>query len=107
MGYMGFGTQRWISTLKPRKFLGKRSKPDGGGVDAEHRRDLSTYYHLEKNDLKNLGRIKYTPKFRRKLRSQIRNEKKKQTLYMVLAFSIATTMLVLLFSYLNDKFTWF
>ena len=50
MGYNGMGYQRWIATMKPRKFLSKRSKPDGGGGDARHTPDIGDYYHIDKRD---------------------------------------------------------
>lgn len=51
MCYMGFGTQRWISIMKPRKFFGKRSNPDGGVAKTALQREISDYYHVEKTSL--------------------------------------------------------
>ena len=33
MGYNGFGMQRWIYTMKPRRFFGKRNKANGNGQE--------------------------------------------------------------------------
>lgn len=107
MGYMGLGTQRWISTMKPRKFFEKRSKPDGGGGNSGLRSNVQDYYHLKKNSLSNLKRKKYTIEYKRLLGKQLREENQRQQVYILLSFIIALTFLFLLFFYLNTKFEWF
>lgn len=107
MGYMGFGMQSWIYKMKPRKFLGKRNKPDGGGVENIAGRDIKDYYHLKPNKLTQLLQKKYSAKYREKLGAQIKEEKQKQKYYFVFSFIIALALLFLLFSYLAKAFHWF
>lgn len=107
MGYMGFGTQRWISTMKPKKFFGKRSKPDGGGVQSNSKSFIPNYYHLKKNNLVNLKQKKYSKIYKAILNKQLHKENVRQKYYAFLSFIIAITFLFLLFYYLNTKLDWF
>ena len=86
MGYSGLGMQRWISTLKPRKFMAKRSKPDGGGVDGVNGPSINDYYHLKPNKLDNLLKKKFSPAYRKKLESEIREENHKQFILILLVY---------------------
>ncbi|MEN8118601.1 MAG: hypothetical protein ABFS16_16580, partial [Bacteroidota bacterium] len=107
MGYNGLGMQRWIYTMKPRKFLGKRSKPDGEGADPAQTREIGDYYHLNKNKLENLQKRKYTGKYKRLLHKQLEVETRKQKLYSILSSIIILTAFILFIFYLNSKLEWF
>lgn len=73
--------------MKPRKFLGKLSKPDGGGVDAGSymRMEVADYYHIEgKGKLQSdLEQKKYTKDYKIKLLRQLKTEKRKQLIIFV------------------------
>ncbi len=107
MGYMGFGMQRWISNMKPRKFLGKRNKPDGGGNENIAGRDIKDYYQLKPNKLTRLLQKPYSAKYREKLGAQIKEENRKQKYYFVFSFIIALVLVFILLSYLAKAFHWF
>ena len=51
MGYNGIGYQRWIANIKPKKFLQKRSKPDGVGIKNDTGTEVRNYFHLYRNML--------------------------------------------------------
>ena len=104
MGYMGFGMQRWISNMKPRKFLGKRNKPDGGGNENIAGRDIKDYYHLKPNKLTRLLQKTYPTKYRKKLTAQIKKENRKQKFYFTISFIIALPLVFVLLSYLAKAF---
>ncbi len=107
MGYMGIGMQSWISKMKPRKFLDRRSKPDGGGGEKLATRDIEDYYTLEKRSLKNLLKKQYGGKYKRQLHKQLQKESHKQNIYLVLSFAIALIIIVLLILYFSSIFNWF
>lgn len=107
MGYMGFGMQRWISNMKPRKFLGKRNKPDGGGNENIAGRDIKDYYQLKPNKLNRLLQKKYSGKYREKLSEELNKESKKQNIYYMLSLIIALVVVFVLLSYLAKIFQWF
>ena len=107
MGYHGLGMQRWIYTMKPRKFLGKRSKPDGGGGEAEYNLDINSFYHLKPNKLGWLLSKKYTQKQKTQFFNQLKNERKKSIYVYLLSFMISCTLLFILVYYLNAKLGWF
>ncbi|MDX1283431.1 MAG: hypothetical protein R3182_00390 [Draconibacterium sp.] len=107
MGYMGLGMQRWISTMKPRKFLGKRSKPDGGGGESKIGVDINEYYHLEENKLENLRKKKYSSSYKSKLNKELSRENRKRIIFLVLSCILIIVIFFFLFSYLNQKLDWF
>ena len=107
MGYHGLGLQRWIFTMKPRKFLGKRSKPDGGGGETGVKRDIHDYYHLKKNNLENLNKKVYSESYKKSLNKSLEEENKKQTILKILSLIITVVAVFLLFWYFNSKFAWF
>lgn len=107
MGYMGLGMQRWISNMKPRKFLGKRNKPDGGGGENPSGLDIKSYYHLKPNKLTHLLKKNYSSKYKEKLTFQIQEENRKQKIYYIFSFIIALTLVFILLSYLAKAFEWF
>ena len=72
MGYMGIGMQGWISKMKPRKYFGGRSKPDGGGGENLSGIDMKNYYHYKTNKLERLLQKKYSPGYQKKLRKELR-----------------------------------
>lgn len=106
MGYSGLGMQRWISTLKPRKFMAKRSKPDGGGIDGDSGPSIGDYYHLKSNKLENLQKIKFTPGYRKKLESEIREENHKQFILNIISFAVAVVFIISILAFLIIKFNW-
>lgn len=107
MGYMGLGMQRWISTMKPRKFLGKRSKPDGGGMDSHFNRDINDFYHLNPVKLDNLAKKKYSGKYRLKLAKQLKAENRKQFIYFIVSLIISLILLYFIVLFLRNNFDWF
>jgi len=107
MGYMGLGMQRWISTMKPRKFLGKRSKPDGGGVENHFTRDINDYYHLKAAKLDNLAKKEYSGKYRLKLTKQLKVENRKQVAYFIVSLIISIILLYFMVLFLRNNFDLF
>ena len=99
--------QRWISNMKPRKFLGGRSKPDGGGGEALPSRDLSDLYFLKPNKLNNLLQKKYSNRYRINLIKQLATQNRIQKLYVILSFVIALVAVILLLGYLAKIFELF
>ena len=107
MGYMGFGMQSWISKLKPRKFLGRRSKPDGGGGEKIITRDIEDYYTLKNSSLSNLLKKKYKGIYKTRLHRRLLRERHKQNIYLWLSFFIALIITISLLYYLSTIFDWF
>ena len=107
MGYNGLGMQRWISNMKPRKFLSKRSKPDGGGGDARHTQDIGDYYHINKRDFSRLSQKQYSESDKAKIRAKLLNQKHMQNIGFGIGLVIILIMVVLLFHYFNTKLNWF
>ena len=104
MGYNGMGSQRWIATMKPRKFLGKRTKPDGGGGGPRRGQDVESLYHYGTQDLTYLRQKKYTEKKRRSLLSKLLKEKQQQNIFLIIGLIVTFLVVVLFFVYLNGKF---
>ena len=102
MGYNGMGYQRWIATMKPREFLGKRSKPDGGGMKSEFSTDIVSFYKLKKRSLTNLGTKKYSARYKEKLRNELQNENRKNTGLYLLSVIVGIGLLILLVAYINS-----
>lgn len=107
MGYNGMGYQRWIATLKPRKFLSKRSKPDGGGMDKMFQQDINYYYHFNSNSLQNLKNIKISHKYRKQLDNEIKTERRKTYLFNTISLVIALAVCISVLIYLLKSFEWF
>ena len=107
MGYMGMGMQSWISKMKPRKFFGGRSKPDGGGGENLSGIDMKNYYHLKSNKLTKLLQKKYSPNYRNKLRKELKEEHHKQEIYFWISFIIVLVLFIALIIYLAKLFEWF
>ncbi|QGY43299.1 hypothetical protein GM418_06385 [Maribellus comscasis] len=103
MGYNGLGMQRWISTMKPRKFLSKRSKPDGGGMEHLSNQEIEAYFHLKKNKLDKLLKKKYSLQYKEKLKRQISDEHRRNTIFTLLSIIISFGILLLLFFYFGAK----
>ena len=104
MGYNGMGYQRWIATMKPRKFLGKRSKPDGGGGDAPRGRDVESLYHYGELDMTYYREKKYTEKNRRGLLAKLLKERHRQNIFLFVGLILTVFVVALFFVYLNSKF---
>lgn len=104
---MGMGMQRWISNMKPRKFLGKRSKPDGGGMKPHFEQDINDYYHLKENKLQNLLQKKYAAKDKQKIKDQFEAEEQKNTKNNWLSLVISIVVVASIFFYLGFKLDWF
>ena len=98
------GYQRWIATLKPRKFLARRSKPDGGGMENKMGHDINDYYHLKPRKLDNLLKKKISPAYRKQLESEIKEEHHKRFLFDILSFIIAVLLIIVLLAFLSSKF---
>ncbi|WP_297088581.1 hypothetical protein [uncultured Draconibacterium sp.] len=107
MGYNGLGMQRWISTMKPRKYLGKRSKPDGGGGEPSSGPGVSSYYHIKKREFSILKSKTYTERYKQKLQSELLEERKSGYRTIVLSIITGLLIVVLLFVYFNPKLNWF
>ncbi|WP_167609974.1 hypothetical protein [Maribellus sediminis] len=107
MGYNGMGYQRWIATMKPRKFLSKRSKPDGGGGDARHTPDVGDYYHISKRDFSWLRQKKYSQSDKRKLRAKLFQQRHQQNIGFTIGIVFTFLAVLLLVLYLNHKLNWF
>jgi hypothetical protein len=86
MGYNGMGFQRWIATMKPRKFMGKRSKPDCGGVENNAVNHISGYYHLKSAKLDNLLKRKYPAAYKLKLQNELKRKIKSKYITILSAF---------------------
>lgn len=107
MGYNGMGMQRWITTMKPKKFLKGKSKTDGGGGGTINNGNVAEYYHLDNRKLDNLQQKKYSPEYKSKLRLQLAGENRGRYLVLVLSILIAALALWLFVGYLNYKLHWF
>lgn len=107
MGYNGLGMQRWIYTMKPRKFFGKRNKPNGDGQENIAGHEMKDYYHLKPNNLDNLRQKKFTTEYREKLGKQIKAENRNQKLYTALSIIVSIVFFVFLYLYFSGKFELF
>ncbi|MDX8338329.1 hypothetical protein SLH46_03975 [Draconibacterium sp. IB214405] len=103
MGYNGLGMQRWISTMKPRKYLGKRSKPDGGGGAPSAGPEVSSYYHIKKRNFSVLKSKTYTESYKKQLRSKLAEDKRNSNWKIVISIAIGLVIILLLFVYFNDR----
>ncbi|MFV0590603.1 MAG: hypothetical protein ACK5M7_04405 [Draconibacterium sp.] len=107
MGYHGLGMQRWITTMKPKKFLKGKSKTDGGGGGNINKGNVADYYHLDDRKLDNLQKKKYPGEYKSKLRFQLTSENRVRNITLVLSVVVAVLALWLFVSYLNYKLHWF
>jgi len=107
MGYNGLGMQRWISTMKPRKFLGRRSKPDGGGGEASAGPDINSYYHIKKRDFSWLRSKVYSKAYRQQLNAELEEDKKNSYRLMVISVFVGLIFILILGAYFNSKLNWF
>ncbi|WP_372651104.1 hypothetical protein [Draconibacterium sp.] len=107
MGYNGLGMQRWISTMKPRKYLGRRSKPDGGGGAASIGPEVNSYYHIKKRDFTFLKNKTYSDSYKKELRSKLKDETKINNRKIMMSFAIGLVIVFLIFVYFNDHFDLF
>ncbi len=104
---MGFGLQRWIYTMKPRKFLSKRSRTNEDGQGNKLGHEISDYYHYKPNDLENLRQKKYSTEYRKRLGRQIKEERHKQNLFALVSLIITLVVLIPLVIYLLKTFELF
>lgn len=107
MGYMGFGLQRWITTLKPRRYFGKRNNPNTEHLENIAGHDILDYYHYNPNKLENLLQKKFTIKDREKLKNELDQENKKQRFYAWIIIVIALAVIGSILFYFSNKFNWF
>lgn len=107
MGYNGLGMQRWISTMKPRKYLGRRSKPDGGGGAASVGPEVSSYYHFKKRNLSYLKSKRYSEGYKNLLQSQLELARKKDNRMIIISVLIGLVIILLLFVYFNSHINLF
>ena len=107
MGYMGFGMQRWITTYKPKPWMGRRKRP-GSEFSAEFAdRELEGIYHLEKNSLENLRRKKPTKKYLNALRSNLIRENQRKIVRATIIISVIVLIIVVAIIYIDGKFALF
>lgn len=107
MGYNGMGYQRWIATMKPKKFLQKRSKPDGGGMKNDSGAEIRDYFHLKKNNLSNLLQKKYPKEYRSVLNANFRKERKRNLILNLISILVSAVLLISTFLFLASKMGWF
>ncbi len=107
MGYNGMGYQRWIATLKPRKFLSKRSKPDGGGMEHLANRDIEDFFHLEKNNLENLLKKRYSKTYKQFQKEKFNKEQQTAALQSGVSIIIALVLVITLVFYIGGKMNLF
>lgn len=103
MGYNGMGYQRWIATMKPKKFLQKRSKPDGGGMKNDTGTEIRDHFHLHKNNLENLLQKKYSISYKLALDKKFRSENKRNRLVNIVSLVISVVILAAIFFYIAAK----
>lgn len=107
MGYNGLGMQRWISTMKPRKYLGKRSKPDGGGGAPSAGPEVSSYYHINKRNFSFLKSKTYSDSYKKELQSKLEEETRNDNRKIILSIIVGLVIIFLLFVYFNDRLNLF
>ena len=107
MGYCGLGMQRWISTLKPREFLGKRSKPDGGGVTSSFSRNINDFYHFNGYKMSTSRKRVYSSAYKSKLNKELQAENKKQNILLTVGIMVLIIACTALFLYLNSIYVFF
>ena len=107
MGYMGLGMQNWISRMKPKKYFGGRSKPDGGGGENLSGIDMKKYFQFKSNKLERLLQKKYSPGYQKKLRKELKERNKKQAIYLIISVVVVIAIFVSLLLYLSKIFEWF
>lgn len=90
--------------MKPRKFFGRRSKPDGGGMENQFNRDINDYYHLKPNKLENLVKKEYPLKYRLKLQRELKVENRKQIIYFIISFIVAAIILLFMIRFFLNNF---
>ncbi|NQU88646.1 MAG: hypothetical protein HQ541_23120 [Mariniphaga sp.] len=93
---MGLGMQSWITRLKPSKFLSKRSKQDGGGIEKMFGIDAKDYYHYKKRDLKNLLKKEGSNEYKKQLIATLLAEKRKEDLIDILIAAIIIVIICIL-----------
>ena len=104
MGYSGLGMQRWISTSKPREFLGKRSKPDGGGVSNSRRSNVSDYFQYKPKHLTTTRKRIYTKAYKKKLNSELQTENRKENILAFIGVTFVSILITAIIVYLNAEF---
>ena len=107
MGYMGMGMQSWISKMKPKKFFGGRSKPDGGGGENLTGINVKNYSRTKPIKLTRLLQKKYSPGYRKKLRKQLKEDNQKQEIYFWISFIVVLILFIALIIYIAKLFEWF
>ena len=107
---MGIGMQSWITRMKPKKYFGGRSKPDGGGGENLSGIDMKNYYHHKSrtsNKLERLLQKKYSPGYQKKLRKELKEENQKQNFYFLISAVVIIIVFISLIIYLSKLFEWF
>lgn len=107
MGYMGFGLQRWITTMKPRKYFGKRDNPYIEHLENITGHNISDYYHLKPGKLEKLLQKKYPAKDFEKFKNALAHQNKKQSFYALLVIVFALAVIGAILFYFSEKFNWF
>ncbi len=99
---MGFGMQRWITSMPTRKFFGKGNNNRSEHTENIAGHDIKEMYHLEPNNLENLLHKKYSPGYEKVLKKGLENESQKQKLHGWLILIISLAIIVSLIFYLSD-----
>lgn len=76
-------------------------------MDHISNQDIDNYFHLNKNNLENLLKKKYSPQYRRELKKQLLTEHHRNSFFTLLSIFISIIILLTLFLYLSNKMTWF
>jgi tetratricopeptide (TPR) repeat protein len=91
MGYMGFGLQKWIYTMKPRKPFKKRSENFGYETNESHERR----FKLKEQTLANPERLdERINKDRKRIKLNIKLDRIHSIIYIISLFVIAIVVFV-------------
>ncbi|HKJ78751.1 MAG TPA: hypothetical protein VKA10_04425 [Prolixibacteraceae bacterium] len=93
--------------MKPKKFLQKRSKPDGGGMKNDSGAEIRNYFHLKKNNLSNLLQKKFSEEYRSVLNASFRKERKRNLTVNIISIFISLLLLISTFLFHALKMGWF
>ena len=104
MGYSGLGMQRWISSLKPRDFLKKRSNPDSEGASSTRRSNIHDFYHYTSKKMASSHKGVYTKAYKAKLNSELKTENRKENILAYVGVTIVSILITTILIYLDAAF---
>lgn len=107
MGYCGLGMQRWISTMKPRKYLGGRSKPDGGGTAPSASADVKNFYHIKNRNFSVLKSKIFSAKYKQQLETELETEKRNNYFKIGASVVLGLAIVILIYLYFDKHLTLF